>query len=96
VYLEGQKFFHTFISNVAIPKGGTYSGDMEDLQTGERRREVFQVVEGVFIPSLHNDYQKERIYQFSFDAEEACDLKNRQDSSNSCDSKNRHDSNRCK
>jgi len=73
VYLKGKKSLHTFISNIAIPKGGAFSGEMEDLKTGERHREVLQVAEDAFIPSMQRKYCEDRIYQFSFDADDTGD-----------------------
>ena len=70
VYLaaeSGNTLMKTFISNVAVPLTGKYSGKIEGLTTKELCSESFKISNKSFSPVSKDKYVNNQIYQFYFD-----------------------------
>lgn len=56
-----------FISNVALPAEGLFSGEIENLRTKQKRAETFNIVNGCFQPVSKEKFQNNQLYEFYFD-----------------------------
>jgi riboflavin kinase/FMN adenylyltransferase len=64
---KGKSQLKPFISNVALPKRGSFSGEIENLQTRKTSRELFLIEDNTLQSSCNENYIENQLYKFYFD-----------------------------